>query len=200
MNLAAAGVNVFVSSGDAGSNPDNTGHSPTGPLQAEYAASDPAVVGVGGTTLRLNSSGAISSEHGWTSSGGGVSKFFPRPVWQVGTGFPHGNMRCVPDVAAAGDPNTGALLVINGSVTQIGGTSWSAPIWAGFCALMNAERKKAGKPYLPFLNPLIYKFLGKPAFHDIKVGNNGAFHCGTGYDMVTGLGSPNVKQLLSMLP
>src|SRR5260221_10329829 len=47
LRLAAAGVNVFVSSGDAGSNPDDTGHSPTGPLQAEYEASDPSVIGVG---------------------------------------------------------------------------------------------------------------------------------------------------------
>src|SRR5207247_9575085 len=54
LRLAAAGVNVFVSSGDAGSNPDQTGHGSGGPLQAEYEASEPAVIGVGGTTLHLH--------------------------------------------------------------------------------------------------------------------------------------------------
>jgi kumamolisin len=57
LQLAAAGVNVFVSSGDAGSNPDDTGHGTGGPTQAEYASSDSAVVGVGGTTLVLSTDG-----------------------------------------------------------------------------------------------------------------------------------------------
>ena len=200
LHLAAAGVNVFVSSGDAGSNPDSTGHSPTGPLQAEYASSDSSVVGVGGTTLRLNGVGAVTSETGWAGSGGGTSKFFARPVWQTGAGIPPGTMRLVPDVCAAADPNTGALLIFHGKVIQIGGTSWSAPIWAGFCALINEARKNAGKPLLPFLNPLLYKLLGTPAFRDITLGNNGAFHCGPGYDQVTGIGAANVKELIARLP
>jgi len=200
LHLAAAGVNVFVSSGDAGSNPDNTGHGSNGPLQAEYESSDASVVGVGGTTLRLNSSGTVTSEKGWTGSGGGTSRFFPRPTWQTGTGVPHGTMRVVPDVSSAADPNTGAFLVFQGSPIQIGGTSWSAPMWAGFCALMNEARKKAGKPLLGFLNPALYKLLGTAAFRDIKSGSNGAFHCGSGYDQVTGLGSPNVKELIARIP
>lgn len=200
LHLAAAGVNVFVSSGDAGSNPDATGHSSTGPLQAEYQSSDPAVVGVGGTSLRLNSSGGIASEKGWSGSGGGTSRFFPRPVWQTGAGVPHGTQRLVPDVASAADPNTGAFLILNGSPTGIGGTSWSAPVWAGFCALINEARKNAGKPFLTFLNPAIYPLIGTPAFQDITVGSNGGFHCGRGYDQVTGIGSPNLKQLIARLP
>jgi kumamolisin len=199
LQLAAVGVNVFCSSGDAGSNPDSTGHNPTGPLQAEYEASDPCVVGVGGTTLRLAANGAVASETGWSASGGGTSRFFPRPAWQTGAGVPHGNMRVIPDVSAAADPNTGAFLVLNGTPTQIGGTSWSAPVWAGFCALMNEARQKGGKPLLGFLNPLIYPLLGTPAFRDIVAGSNGAFHCGKGYDEVTGLGSPSVKELIARL-
>jgi kumamolisin len=200
LKLAAAGVNVFVSSGDAGSNPDVTGHSSAGPTQAEYESSDPSVIGVGGTSLELADDGSISSETGWTGSGGGVSIFFDRPSWQTGAGVPDGNKRVVPDVSLAADPNTGALLVLNGKSQQIGGTSWSAPVWAGFCALLNDNRASAGKPPLPFLNPLIYPLSGTGAFRDIGSGNNGAFNAGPGYDLVTGIGVPNITELAQALP
>jgi kumamolisin len=199
LRLAAAGVNVFVSSGDAGSNPDASGHSSGGPLQAEYESSDSAVIGVGGTSLRLNPAGAVTSERGWPGSGGGTSRFFSRPAWQTGAGVPHGAQRLVPDVCAAADPNTGAFLVLNNHPTQIGGTSWSAPVWAGFCALMNEARLKSGKAALGFLNPLIYPLIGSPAFRDVTSGSNGAFRCGPGYDLVTGVGAPNVKELIARL-
>src|SRR5262249_47302080 len=69
MRLAGAGMNLFVSSGDAGSNPDASGHSSDGPIQAEYECTDPAVVGVGGTRLLLSAGGAVTSETGWAGSG-----------------------------------------------------------------------------------------------------------------------------------
>ncbi len=199
LRLAAAGVNVFVSSGDAGSNPDTTGHSSTGPLQAEYESSDPCVIGVGGTTLTLKSNGQVQDERGWASGGGGKSVLFPRAAWQKGAGVPAGNDRLVPDVSLTADPNDGAYLVLNGKPIQIGGTSWSAPTWAGLCALMNEARQKAGKPPLPFLNPLIYPLMGAPCFRDIVKGSNGAYHAGPGYDMVTGIGVPNAKELIARL-
>jgi kumamolisin len=200
LRLAASGVNVFVSSGDAGSNPDVTGHNSTGATQAEYESSDPSVIGVGGTTLRLKANGTVSSESGWSSSGGGQSIFFNRPPWQTGNGVPAGTKRLVPDVSAAADPDTGAFLIFHGKVGQFGGTSWSAPMWAGFCALINEARIKANKPALPFLNPLIYPLIGTPAFRDITSGTNGAFNAGAGYDLVTGVGVPNVKELIARLP
>ena len=86
LKLAAAGVNVFVSTGDAGSNPDETGHSATGPTQAEYESTDPCVIAVGGTTLKLAPDGTVASEAGWSSGGGGKSMYFPRPPWQTGIG------------------------------------------------------------------------------------------------------------------
>jgi kumamolisin len=199
LRLAAAGVNVFVSSGDAGSKPDDTGHSATGPTQVEYESSDPMVVGVGGTTLKLTAAGAVKSEVAWTSSGGGTSIFFDRPAWQTGAGVPAGTKRLVPDVALVADPNTGAFLVLNGRVSQIGGTSWSAPVWAGFCALLNEARAKAGKPSLPFMNPLLYPLQGSACFRDIVKGTNGDFQAKAGYDQVTGLGVPNVTELVKAL-
>jgi kumamolisin len=202
LKLAALGVNVFVSSGDAGSNPDDTGHSATGPTQAEYSASDSCVIGVGGTSLQLAGDGSVASETGWSASGGGRSIFFDRPSWQTGAGVPSGTQRLVPDVSLAADPAEGAFLIFQGSPepgTGIGGTSWSAPVWAGFCALINEARANAGKPPLPFLNPLIYALLGNGAFRDITSGSNGAFQAQAGYDLVTGIGVPNVRQLLQNL-
>ncbi|OLE53673.1 MAG: hypothetical protein AUG51_12495 [Acidobacteria bacterium 13_1_20CM_3_53_8] len=199
LRLAASGVNVFVSSGDAGSNPSDSGHSSTGPTQAEYESSDLSVIGVGGTTLTLAANGIVVGENGWTGSGGGKSIFFSRPSWQTGVGVPPGNERLVPDVSLAADPNKGAFLVFQGKVVQIGGTSWSAPVWAGFCALINEARAKANKPLLPFLNPLIYPLMGSSSFRDILTGNNGAFAASPGYDLVTGIGVPNVKALIKAL-
>jgi kumamolisin len=88
---------------------------------------------------------------------------------------------------------------LNKQVTQIGGTSWSAPVWAGFCALINEARGAAAKLPLPFLNPLIYPLMGSACFRDIQMGSNGAFNAGPGYDMVTGIGVPNVKALIATL-
>jgi kumamolisin len=199
LRLAATGVNVFVSSGDAGSNPSATGHSSTGPTQAEYESSDSAVIGVGGTSLTLALGGGVASEVGWPGSGGGKSIFFNRPSWQTGVGVPTGHERLVPDVSLAANPDKGAFLVFQGNPVQIGGTSWSAPVWAGFCALINEARVKASKPLLPFLNPLIYPLMGGATFRDVTSGSNGAFAAGVGYDMVTGIGVPNVKELIRAL-
>jgi kumamolisin len=200
LRLAAMGVNVFVSSGDAGSNPSSDGQTSNGPLQAEYAASDTAVVGVGGTSLKLApGDGSVAEEDGWSGSGGGDSIFFDRPVWQKGKGVPSDNKRSVPDVSAAADPNEGAFLVLHGQPTGIGGTSWAAPVWAGICALINEARRTAGLPSLPYLNPLIYPLIGTGCFRDITDGSNGEFPAGPGYDRVTGLGAPDVKQLIASL-
>jgi kumamolisin len=199
LRLAAVGVNVFVSSGDAGSNPDSTGHGGGGPLQAEYSSADTAVIGVGGTSLVLAPNGGVTDETGWADSGGGKSSFFNRPVWQKGDGVPAGTQRLVPDVSLTADPNEGGFVFLNGQPQQFGGTSWSAPIWAGFCALINEARANANKPSLPFLPPLIYPLIGTSSFRDVVAGSNGAFDAGTGYDLVTGIGVPNVKELLQAL-
>jgi kumamolisin len=65
--------------------------------------------------------------------------------------------------------------------------------------LVNEARANAGKPALTFLPPQIYKLSGSANFRDVTAGSNGAFNAGNGYDMVTGLGVPNVKQLVATL-
>lgn len=102
-------------------------------------------------------------------------------------------MRLVPDVAASADPQQGAMIVVNGQSVVIGGTSWGAPTWAAFCALINQHR---GTP-LGLLNPKIYPLMGTPSIRDIVSGSNGTDDAGPGYDRVTGIGVPDVTALLA---
>ena len=224
--LVSAGITVFASSGDDGSDPDG--------LTPESPASDPNVTGVGGTNITLNTTtGAVASETVWndsssSASGGGLSGSFYRAIpapgaptwaaastkpilttvasWQTGTGVvgAYGN-RMVPDVAAPGDPNNGCMIVLNGVQTKIGGTSWGAPTWAGFATLINQARAANGSPTLGLLGPKIYPLIGSACFSDITVGNNAPnnsttnYTAGIGYDMCTGIGRPIFPALLNEL-
>ena len=185
--LRALGVNCFISSGDSGSREG-------GLLGVSFPASNPNVVAVGGTRLTLNSSSIVLSETAWTGSGGGISIKYPKQTWQSSLS---GSGRLVPDVSAAADPQTGAYVVLAGSVYQIGGTSWSAPVWAGICALINDARTKANKTRIGFLPPLIYTLIRSTRFRDITSGRNGDYSAGVGYDLVTGIGTPNIRNLIT---
>jgi kumamolisin len=201
--LAGAGVTVFVSSGDGGSTPGPTGAvDVSAPVQVDSPARDPNVTAVGGTSLSLDAStGAVSSESAWLDGGGGSSQVFARPGWQIGVGIPAG-ARLVPDVALSADPNNGGLLILNGQPYQIGGTSWSAPTWAGFCAMLNQARASIGQPSLGLLGPRIYPLNGTNSFRDITTGSNGpngVYNAGAGFDLCTGLGVPRMASLVQSL-
>lgn len=211
-STAYGGVSVFVSSGDAGSTPDSSGHSSGGPLQAEYESTDPNVTGVGGTQLKLNTStGQRNTEVVWndgagSSTGGGTSIQFGRPTWQVGTGVPSGSQRLAPDVALVAAGSSAGLLIFNGGTYYVSGTSWSSPTWAAFTALLNQGRGVSGRLPLGLLNPRIYPLLGTSNFYDITSGNNavggsanGQYAANVGYDECTGLGVPDVAVLLNTL-
>jgi len=203
-SLAASGVTVFVSSGDGGSSPGLNGWEDTsGPVQVECPANDPNVTSVGGTSLHLTgSTGAVSSESAWSFGGGGSSLFFARPSWQTGAGVPAGSYRTVPDVALVADLNTGGYLVLGGQVWSVGGTSWGAPTWAGFSAMINQARANVGQPSLGLLGPKVYPLNGTNSFRDITTGSNGAngvYNAGPGYNMCTGLGVPSVAAMIQAL-
>jgi hypothetical protein len=207
-SLASAGIAVFVSSGDGGSHPDpSTGEfNDNAPAATMYPASDPDVTGVGGTSLQLAADGTVASESAWGGSGGGQSTLFPRPAWQASVGNNlNAPNRMVPDVAAAADPAYGALLVFQGTVYTAGGTSWSAPVWAGLCAVINESRVGVGLGSLGFFNPRIYPLVGTDNLRDIVEGSNGYgwdginYYAGPGYDMCTGLGVPNMGPLTQTL-
>jgi kumamolisin len=202
--MAARGVTVFVSSGDGGAHPGLNGFEDTsGPRQVEAPANDPNVTAVGGTSLYLNTAnGAVNSESAWSYGGGGSSQFFARPSWQQGTGVPTGAFRLVPDVALVADINTGGYLVWNGQVYFVGGTSWGAPTWAGFCARINQVRANSATPSLGLLGPKLYPLLGSSSFRHITTGSNGPngfYNAGPAFDLCTGIGVPKIDNLIAAL-
>jgi kumamolisin len=204
--LAGQGITIFVSAGDGGSNPGTDGqYSASNLPTVESPANDPSVTAVGGTSLFVNQNGTVSGETVWfDGTGGGQSQHFPRPSWQPGTGsFPgFGNGfagRLVPDVALDADPNTGVFLVLDGQGWRFGGTSLSAPVWAGICARINQPRYNRGNTSLGLLGPDIYPLLGSSSFRDITSGTNGAYSAKSGFDLCTGIGVPDVNRLIVAL-
>jgi kumamolisin len=208
---AAIGTTVFASSGDSGGY-DCYGQDWSDPPSQDtigvvLPAALPSVTGVGGTRISVQADGSWRSEVAWTEparltgGGGGVSRYFSRPSWQTGPGTTDGagtGRRLVPDVAADADPSTGIAVHLSGSFIQGGGTSQAAPIWAGLTTLVNSYLKRRGHPPVGFANPAFYQLAGgdgAAAFHDVRIGSNSVYPTGAGYDMVTGLGTPNAGQL-----
>lgn len=189
--MSSLGATVFVSSGDSGSHEcGGTANVPS------FFATSPNVTAVGGTTLKLTTTGTTKTETSWTGSGGGISQKFAKPSYQSALSYA---MRAVPDISTDANPNTGALVYVSGASQQIGGTSLSAPMCAGLAALVNSSRLAASKPTLGLLNSRIYPLLGSTNFRDIKTGSNGGYTASAGFDLVTGIGSPALATLLPTL-
>ena len=192
-NAALMGVTVTVASGDDGSS-DRVGD---GQPHVDFPASSPHVLGCGGTRVTVGPGGELVSETAWGgptstgASGGGYSVVFDRPAWQPAA--PTG--RGVPDVAGNADPQTGYAVLVDGSWTVVGGTSAVAPLWAGILACAN---ERSGAP-AGFVNTRLYERAGSGVVRDITDGTNGAYRAGTGWDAVTGLGSPLGPPVVDLL-
>lgn len=172
------GVIVFAAAGDSGSR-DGTKTN-----QVDYPASDPNVVGCGGTRLAVTPDGSRKAEITWddndttSATGGGVSTLFPG--------------RHVPDVAGNADPATGYQIVVDGQSGVIGGTSAVAPLYAAMCAVIRQRRGTA------------FDFANEVATHpaicfDVLSGDNGAYRAGAGRDDVTGWGVVDFGKLDALL-
>jgi subtilase family serine protease len=200
---AARHVTVLASSGDNGAFSDDDFGQPV--EEVSLPASDPLVLGVGGTTLTAEPSGAYVSETAW-AGGGGFSHLYARPAYQDGVpGI--SAMRGVPDVSAdAGHP--GPPIVFPGGIVETPeGTSGSTPLWAGVIALADQYAHHD----LGFVNPAIYRIGRSPsyhkAFHDVTTGNDYVapgsailgYQAGPGWDPLTGWGSPNAQVLVPLL-
>lgn len=200
-HFAVNGVTFTASSGDSGNG-------------VEYPAASPDVVAVGGTTLNIASDGSYISETAWSGSGGGQSAYEAEPSYQANYPIPNdpSGVRGVPDVAYDADPNTGFSVYDTvryqgqSGWFQVGGTSAGAPQWAALFAIANSLRVGAGKATLSSTGTAVYS-VAKANYslnlHDITSGTNGS--CGTlctattGYDYVTGLGSPQANNIITAL-
>ncbi len=188
--MTSLGASVFVSTGDSGSH--ECGGSANVP---SFYSTSPHVAAAGGTTLKLSGT-TVSSETGWSGSGGGISTYFTKPSYQSGVSYAK---RAVPDLSADANPNTGVLVIVGGQEEQIGGTSVSSPVLAGLIGLVNSKRIAAGKSTIGLLDTYIYPLLGTNSFRDIKSGSNGGYSAKVGYDLVTGIGAPILSVLLPKL-
>ncbi len=172
----AQGQTFSISTGDSGADEcGNGGITPSWPAASQY------VIAAAGTTLNASTT-TWTSETVWSGSGGSPSTFEPKPSWQ--NALVPGTKRGVADVAFDADPNSGAKVIVNGSTAQIGGTSLSAPIFAGMWARVIAVKGTS----VGFAGPLVYA-LPATDFHDVTSGNNGGETAGPGYDFASGRGS-----------
>ena len=206
MQMASQGQTIFASSGDDGAYDNGS------TLSVDDPASQPYMVGVGGTQLYVNSGEAYNYETTWNvnntisggAGGGGISTVWSIPSWQQGiASAASSTMRNVPDVSLNADQYTGYSIYFNGSWQIYGGTSCAAPLWAAFAARANQLRAANGNPLLGFANPLIYQIAESSNygsdFHDVTQGTNLYFAAGPGYDNATGWGSFNGANLLADL-
>jgi subtilase family serine protease len=198
--FASQGQNLFDAAGD---------HQDWQLSGSIWPADDANLVSVGGTDLDTQSAGGPwASETAWSDGGGGVSpNGIPIPSWQVTTAA--GCSKCSktlrngPDVSA----NSNFTFYVCADQTtctanEYGGTSFAAPMWAGYLALANQQAVANGQPLLGFIDPALY-VIGLSSsyttdFHDITSGSNGD-PATTGYDLATGWGSPNGANLINAL-
>ena len=193
--MAAQGQNFFAASGDS---------STWSSKNEAWPADDANVVSVGGTDLTTASAaGPWKSETAWTDSGGGISPDkIAIPSWQQLSGVINSSnkgsttLRNGPDVSA--NANFSFYTCADQTTclaNEYGGTSFAAPMWAGYIALVNQQLVANGKSTIGFLNPTIYSQNVTSSyaadFHDISSGTSGSFSAVSGYDLVTGWGSPN---------
>jgi hypothetical protein len=241
---SALGIRWLVSSGDSGAaGCDYDATVATQGFGVSLPASIPEVTAVGGTefdegalsywsaTNGLYGGSAISyipetswndtlASGGLAASGGGASAVYPKPAWQAGPGVPNDGARDVPDVALDASNEHDPYIVISGGGTLlVGGTSASAPSFAGMIAVLNqylVENGVQSAPGLGNINPKLYSMAAGGAsgvFHDVTTGSNivpcaprtpdcssGEFgyKAGAGYDLVTGLGSVDAYNLVTV--
>ncbi len=201
--FAAQGQNYFQAAGDSGEYKLTS--------RNVFPGDDAYVTVVGGTDLQVTGpGGAWLSEVAWPDGGGGVDSkdAIPIPVWQqlpgVITAANEGSttLRNSPDVSAESNFDFYVCLNQSGCQGGWGGTSFAAPMWAGFMALINQQALSNGNPALGFVNPAIYAIgVGSnyhTDFHDITSGTNGE-PTTPGYDLATGWGSPTGVALINAL-
>jgi subtilase family serine protease len=197
--MASQGQNFFAASGDS---------SAWSSSNEAWPADDANIVSVGGTDLTTSkAAGPWASETAWADSGGGVSPdSIAIPSWQTPVDGCSGcskTLRNGPDVSA----NANFTFYVCADQTtctanDYGGTSFAAPMWAGYLALANQQAASNGDT-IGFINPIIYPAAEGSGygtdFHDITSGSCGKYSAATGFDLCTGWGSPNTTGIINLL-
>ena len=204
--MAAQGQNFFAASGDS---------STWSRRNEAWPADDAYVVSVGGTDLvTASAAGPWKSETAWVDSGGGISPDkVAIPSWQQLSGVINSSNKGSTTYRNGPDVSANANFTFYTCADQTtclandyGGTSFAAPMWAAYIALVNQQRVANSKKTIGFINPSIYaeNITSQYAtdFHDITSGKSGSYSAVTGYDLVTGWGSPTPALIttLSALP
>ncbi|HTU41398.1 MAG TPA: protease pro-enzyme activation domain-containing protein [Candidatus Aquilonibacter sp.] len=200
--MASQGQNFFAASGDS---------SAWSASNEAWPADDANIVSVGGTDLTTSSAaGPWKSETAWADSGGGISPDdIAIPSWQQLSGvITSGNKgstkyRNGPDVA--GNANFTYYVCADQTTctaNDYGGTSFAAPLWAGYVALANQQAAANGKT-IGYINPILYPAALTSSYgtylHDVTSGSCGTYSAITGYDLCTGWGSPNTTGMIGLL-
>lgn len=186
-----SGVSYVASAGDSGG-------------VVEYPSASPYVLSVGGTALTLDANNNYVSESAWSSGGGGASVGESEPGYQTAYGISLSG-RGTPDVAYNGDPNTGVYVYDSyynpPGWYEVGGTSAGAPQWAALIALANQSRSTplstnnlSSRTEYSAATGSVYG----TNYHDVTTGSNG-YAAGAGYDLATGVGSPQANNLVGWL-
>ena len=202
----AAGISMFVATGDSGAYDCQRSDLSDHRLTVDTPAASAYAVAVGGTRLNLSPSGAYESESGWNDplsaagGGGGYTTRDARPIWQTGPGIDTSiSRRGVPDVSADADPGTGWSTWDAGSLGEAGGTSAATPFWAASMLLIQQYADSRGAGRIGFADPILYALARAaqpyPALHDVTTGSNRHYAAHAGWDPATGLGSPDVYNL-----
>jgi hypothetical protein len=177
-NAAKKGIAVMASTGDSG-------------YGVGFPATGTYVLGIGGTNVQVDSSGARSSESAWSGAGSGCSTYNAAPPWQVISNSPCGSKKAIADLSADADPNSGLQVytTYNGRTGWyiFGGTSLASPLMGALYAMQGGY---GGSTYAS-----AYAWASTTAHYDVTSGSNGSCspsvlcNAGTGWDGPTGLGS-----------
>jgi uncharacterized protein (TIGR03437 family) len=229
----ALGITWIASSGESGAAGCDPGATlASNGLAVGFPASVPEITAVGGTEFNEGNTNSWSSANGGSSlgyipemawndtaingslaaTGGGVSKLYAKPSWQLGPGVPADGQRDVPDIAlAAANDHDPYNIITSGQLAQVGGTSAAAPVFAGIVALLNQYLQESGEGNI---NASLYGLAvtSSSMFHDVVNNSNivpcesGTANClngelgyiaGIGYDLPTGLGSVDAYNLVT---
>ncbi len=225
---AAQGQGVFAAAGDQGSEDCLSSGYSGDTLAVDDPASQPFVTGAGGTSWSSPGTPPAETAWNdgptccWGAGGGGISSLWAMPTYQssstvpgvlskYSSGAPCGatggsDCREVPDVSALAGPFP-YLEYVNGNWGAWGGTSLAAPFWASLTALADASSACSNRN-IGFANPALYQAAASDpsAFNDVTSGNNdlsgdngGLYLAGPGYDLATGLGTPEAGPLAGAL-